>query len=310
MLKPVPCLTYPYPLLSFSVDAPSAGIMTTATAPASRTIPVTGMHCAACSGRVQRALENTPGVVGANVNLMTGSATIDYEPATVTPEQLVDAIRQTGYGAELPMEIESVESELDRQDAARSDEIRNLSNKVRVSLGAAVLSMIFSMLLADRIPGAMADPLMRVMLPAANMLRSAVPWVDRVSPDAWRYLLLGLTLPIVGWAGRHFYVRAWQGLRRRSADMNTLIALGTGAAFLFSLATTLADDWFLARGVSPQLYYEAVIWIIALVLLGNLLEAKAKARTWGALRGLIALRPATGRVLRGRAESLVPLDRI
>ncbi|HET6837231.1 MAG TPA: heavy metal translocating P-type ATPase [Gemmatimonadales bacterium] len=283
--------------------------MTTATTE-TRTIPVTGMHCAACSGRVQRTLENTPGVSSANVNLMTGSATIDYEPLTVTPEQLVEAIRQTGYGAELPAEVESVESELDRQDEARSEEIRALRNKVRVSLAVAVLSMLISMLLAQRVPGAMADPLMRLMMPVTNLLRTAVPWVDRVSADTWRYLLLGLTLPVVGWAGRQFYIRAWRGIRHRAADMNTLIALGTGAAFLFSLATTVADDWFAARGVSPQVYYEAVVWIIALVLLGNLLEASAKARTWGALRGLIALRPATARVIRQGTELEVPLDNV
>ena len=268
------------------------------------------MHCAACSGRVQRALENTPGVSSANVNLMTGSATIDYEPWTTSPEQLVEAIRETGYGAELPAESQSVETELDQQDAARNAEIRTLRNKVRVSLTAAVLSMLISMLLAERVPGAMADPLMRLMLPVSDLLRRVAPWVDRISPDAWRYLLLGLTLPVVGWAGRHFYVRAWQGLRHRAVDMNTLIALGTGAAFLFSLAMTLADDWFAARGVSPQVYYEAVVWIIALVLLGNLLEASAKARTWNALRGLIALRPPTARVIRGSAETVVPLDQV
>jgi Cu+-exporting ATPase len=283
--------------------------MTTATTE-TRTIPVTGMTCAACSGRIQRTLENTPGVSNANVNLMTGSATIDYEPSTITPEQLVEAIRETGYGAELPVESETVESELDRQDEARTEEIRTLRNKVRVSLAAAVLSMLFSMLLAERVPGAMADPLMRVMMPVNNLLRSAAPWVDQVSPDAWRYLLLGVTLPVVGWAGRQFYIRAWQGLRHRAVDMNTLIALGTGAAFLFSLATTVADDWFVARGVSPQVYYEAVVWIIALVLLGNLLEANAKARTWSALRGLIALRPATARVVRDGMASVIPLDEV
>jgi len=90
--------------------------------------------------------------------------------------------------------------------------------------------------------------------------------------------------------------------------MNTLIALGTGAAFLFSLAMTLADDWFAARGIRPQVYYEAVVWIIALILLGNLLEARAKNRTWEALRRLISLRPATARVLRGGAEQTVSLD--
>jgi Cu+-exporting ATPase len=286
-------------------------MMTTATTTIETcTVPVTGMTCAACSGRIQRTLENTPGVNSANVNLMTGSATIEYEPSTVTPERLVETIRQTGYGAELPGELETAEADLDRQDEARSAEIRTLRAKVRVSLAAAVLTMLLSMLLAERVPGAMADPLMRVMMPLNNLLRTVMPWVDRVSSDVLRYLLLGLTLPVIGWAGRHFFVRAWQGMRHRAADMNTLIALGSGAAFLFSLATTLGDDWFVARGVSPQVYYEAVVWIIALVLLGNLLETSAKARTWGALRGLIALRPATARVIREGIEAMIPLDQV
>jgi P-type Cu+ transporter len=159
--------------------------------------------------------------------------------------------------------------------------------------------------LAEMVPGSSVDPFMRLMMPLVEGLRHAAPWIDRVSADAWRYLLLGLTLPVVGWAGRHFYSRAWVAFRHHTADMNTLIAVGTGAAFLFSLAVTLADDWFLAHGVSPQVYYEAVVWIITLILLGNLLEARAKARTWEALRRLIALRPATARVVRhGREEEI------
>ncbi len=125
--------------------------------------------------------------------------------------------------------------------------------------------------------------------------------------DSIRFLLLGLTLPVVGWAGRHFYTRAWSAFRHGGADMNTLIAVGTGAAFLFSLAVTLGDDWLASRGIEPQVYYEAVNWIIALVLLGNLLEARAKGRTSGALRRLIGLRPTTARVLRGGIEQDVPL---
>jgi P-type Cu+ transporter len=265
-------------------------------------IPVSGMHCAGCSARVQSTLEHTPGVTGANVNLMTNSATVDYDPLTTTPELLVEAIRETGYGADLPSVSDSAEQLLDAQDAARSAEVADLKRKVWFGLIASVLAMLFSMPLAVMVPGSSVDPFMRLMMPLAEGLRQAAPWV---SADGWRYLLLGLTLPVVGWAGRHFYSRAWVAFRHHTADMNTLIAVGTGAAFLFSLTVTLADDWFLARGVSPQVYYEAVVWIITLILLGNLLEARAKARTWEALRRLIALRPATARVVRhGRQEEI------
>src|SRR4029079_6153284 len=106
---------------------------------------------------------------------------------------------------------------------------------------------------------------------------------------------------------RHFYTRAWAAFRHHGADMNTLIAVGTGAAFIFSLAVTLVPGWFAERGVAPNVYYEAVTWITALILLGNLLEARARGRTSDAIRRLAGLRPPTARVIRGGAETDVPL---
>ena len=203
------------------------------------TIPVSGMTCAACSGRVQRTLERTEGVASANVNLMTGAATVAYDPAATSPARLVDAIRSTGYGAELPLPEESGEALLDAQDRARAEEVRDLAAEVRAERGGRRAHH-----------GASACP--------------APAWAT-----APARLLLGLTLPVVGWAGRHFYTRAWAAFRHHGADMNTLIAVGTGAAFLFSAAVTLFGDWFAARGVEPHVYYEAVAWIIALVLLGQ-----------------------------------------
>ncbi len=303
-------LTYPYPLHTFPLigaPLPPALTMTIATS-TTCTIPVSGMHCAGCSSRVQQALERTPGVSAANVNLMTNSATVDFDPSAVTPQRLIEAIRESGYGAELPTERENTTELIDRQDAARRDEIRELQRKFGVSLAVGILAMLLSLPLASADPGTTQDPLMRVMMPLSRMLERIVPDIADVPADVWRYLLLVLTIPVVGWAGRHFYSRAWTAARHRIADMNTLIALGTGAAFLFSLAMTLADDWFAARGVRPQVYYEAVVWIIALILLGNLLEARARNRTWEALRRLIALRPRTARVLRGAEEQTVSLD--
>jgi Cu+-exporting ATPase len=114
----------------------------------------------------------------------------------------------------------------------------------------------------------------------------------------------------MAWAGRHFYTRAWSALRHRSADMNTLVAVGTGAAFLYSLLATVMPDFFLRRGVAPDVYYEAVIIIIALVLTGNAFEARAKRQTSTALRALVELQPKTARVLRGEDEVDVPVDEV
>ena len=237
------------------------------------TIPVQGMTCAACSARVQRTLERTPGVSAANVNLMTGSATVSYDPAGTTPERLVEAIRDTGYGAELPDAGASIEEMTGAEDAARDRERRELRSKFAVSLAAALLSIPLSM--------------------------PSRPW-----------LLFALTLPVMGWAGRHFYSRAWSAFRHRTADMNTLIAVGTGAAFGYSLCVTVAGSWLAARGIQPHVYYEPVIWIITLVLLGNLLEARARSRTAAAIRRLIELRPLTARVVRDGGEVEIPLARL
>ena len=244
-------------------------------------IAVSGMTCAACSGRVQRTLETTPGVHDASVNLMTGTATVAFDPDAVSPSGLVDVIRGTGYGAELPSPDASVEELFEAQDAERSAEIAEIRRKFVVSAGAALVAMPLSM-----------------------------PAMAGLSPAVARWALLALSLPVVLWAGRHFYARAWAAFRHHSADMNTLIALGTGAAFAFSALMTVGAGWVAAQGLQPHVYFEAVIWIIGLVLLGNLLEARAKGRTSGALRRLIGLRPDTARVVRDGGEVEVPLGEV
>jgi P-type Cu+ transporter len=178
----------------------------TTTSPTSEsdlTIQVQGMTCAACSARIQRVLERTPGVSAANVNLMTGSATVSYDPSSVTPHRLVEAIRDTGYGAELPAPDASAEALVDAQDAARDDEIRDLRRKLILSLVSAVLAMVFSMPLQELVGHGVADPLTPLMMSLTDLLRRVAPWVDGVSADTWRWLLLALTAPVVGWAGRH-----------------------------------------------------------------------------------------------------------
>jgi Cu+-exporting ATPase len=235
------------------------------------TFPVTGMSCAACQARVQRELERTPGVEEAAVNLLLNSATVSFEPSRTSPERLVEAVRATGYGAELPSgaaDLAAEEAERDRQAEA---EYRSLRMKSLVSLALGIAAMV------------LAPP------PAVALV-------------ATTFVML--------WAGRHFYVRAWQAFRHHAADMNTLIAVGTGAAYLYSVPATLAPRFFESRGVPADVYYEAVILIIALILLGNALEARARRRTSAALRALTRLQPDTARVIKDGAEVLVPIGAV
>src|SRR5690606_31078413 len=141
-------------------------------------------------------------------------------------------------------------------------------------------------------------------------LARVVPWLYRIDPRILEFVLLGLTVAVMAWAGRHFYTRAWAAFRHRTADMNTLVAVGTLAAFGYSLAATFAPEAFLSRGVRPDVYYEAVLFIIGLILVGNTAEARAKRQTSRALRALASLRPPTARVLRDGAEMEIPVESV
>jgi len=276
-------------------------------------LPVSGMTCAACSGRVQRALERSEGVSAASVNLMTGSATVEFDPTVASAEKLVETVRATGYGAELPSPERSAFEEQAARDRALEEEYRELRRKALVSFALALVAMAASMPLMAGAGehGVVADPFMRwAMTSLSPALESALPWLYAVPGGVLSFGLLALTLVVMLWAGRHFYVRAWQAFRHRSADMNTLIAVGTGAAFLYSVAATFAPEFFVSRGVAPDVYYEAVIFIIALILVGNALEARAKRQTGAALRALADLQPKTARVRRDGEEIDVPVEQV
>ena len=277
-------------------------------------IPVSGMTCAACQARVQRTLARQPGVQDAAVNLMTRTASVTYDPMTSSPTALVDAIRATGYGADLPDPGKTALEAQEAQDHAYAEEYRELRGKAMVSLAAGILAMIISMPLmapSHSHPAGTSDPFMRWVSDALTpAFRAAMPWLYAIDPSVIAYTLLAMTTGVVLWAGRHFYTRAWMSFRHHSADMNTLIAVGTGAAYLFSVAVTLAPDFFVARGVAADLYYEAVIIIIALVLVGNALEARAKRQTATSLRSLASLQPRTARVERDGVEVELPVEQV
>lgn len=279
------------------------------------TIPVTGMTCAACSSRVQRALGARPGVSEAAVNLLTGSATVTYDPETVSAGDLVDAVRATGYGADLPRHGDAGADGHAAHVHAQNQDTRRMTRRAAFALAAAVVAMLLSMALGTRgmAGGATSsvDPFMRwTMAHLAPLLSSAAPWLFAVPRVVLLGTLLALTLVVMGWTGREFYTRAWTAFRHRGADMNTLIAVGTGAAFLYSLAATVAPGFFVAHGVSPDVYYEAVDFIIALILLGNAIEARATQRTSAALHALASMQPPVARIVIDGVERERPVAQV
>ncbi len=291
----------------------------TTTAQETIRIPVTGMTCAACQSRVQRTLQKQSGVADASVNLMMQNATVTFDPQAVSPQQLVEAIRDSGYGAALASPDQTAFEEQEARDAATAAEYRTLRVKAIVSVAIGIVAMVLSMpLMGSSVPMSessaqhvSADPFMQwTMQVLSPALRRMVPWLYEIPTSVIPWCLLVLTLGVMGWAGREFYTRAWAAFRHHAADMNTLVAVGTGAAFIYSLIATVAPQQFLARGVAPDVYYEAVVIIIALILTGNMFEARAKTRTSSALRLLVNLRPKFARVVRADAEVDLPVEQL
>jgi Cu+-exporting ATPase len=276
-------------------------------------LAIDGMTCAACQAGLQKSLQREPGVADASVHLLLERATVSYEPAVTGPSRLMEVVRAAGYEAAVasaPLDVEDEERE------ARQ-ELSALRVRAIVSGALGVFAMAASMPLMEAnaaIGGhdhAAVDPLMRwATLVLSPMLHSAVPWLYAVEALVLGWTLLLLTLFVMVWAGRAFYVRAWASVGHRRADMNTLVALGTGAAFIYSAVATLAPGVFASRGLPPDVYYEAIILILAFVIAGRALEARAKRQTSAALRTLVRLQPMTARVVRDGVEHEVALAEV
>jgi Cu+-exporting ATPase len=251
------------------------------------TLDIEGMTCASCASFVEKSLSRTPGVQRAMVNFATEKATVDYVPTQASPATLKEAVINAGYGVvERPPDISAAErsAEIDRQKALA---YQKLKRRFGVAVGLALLIMPLSML----------------MLWPAMMQRVNMQWLN--------YGLLFLTLPVLLYSGREFYESAWNGFKHRAANMDTLIAVGTGAAFLYSLAATVVPGFFTSRGLMPEVYYDTTATIIALILLGKVLELRAKTQTSSAMRSLIGLQAKNARVVRpDGAEVDVPIEQV
>ena len=237
------------------------------------TFGVTGMTCASCVGRVERALEKAPGVLEASVNLANERARVEYLAGEVEPRDLEKAIEGAGYGV--------VRGEESSAEDTREREYKKL--RIDFLLAATLTALI--------------------LLGSLPMMFGLEPPI----PMLWLNLgLLVLATPVQFWAGRRFYRGAWGALRHGQANMNTLVVMGTSAAYLYSAVAALAPGLF-AAGRS-DVYFDTSSLIITLILVGRLLEARAKGRTNEAIKKLAGLRAKTARVVRGDEEVDVPVE--
>ncbi|HYU08266.1 MAG TPA: copper-translocating P-type ATPase [Gemmatimonadales bacterium] len=281
---------------------------------ASVTFGITDLHYAPSVAPLEKSLASVNGVIRAVANQATETATVDYVPGVVSAEDLEKAVVNAGFEVAAPI---AAEDPLERERIARSREIRALAWKLVVAAVVTVVAMAGSMLLmADRPMGdngtmKQVDLLGRLLMPLAVSLRdwiAARGWILQLDWITWG--LAVITLPVVAWSGQQFYKGTWSGFRHRTADMNTLIGVGTAAAYLYSLVATAAPNLFLRAGLPADVYYEAVAAIIALVLLGRLLEARAKGRTSEAIRRLAALRAKSAHVVREGRETEIPVEAV
>ena len=249
----------------------------------SLTLPVLGMTCAACQHHVEEALRATAGVEQARVDLMAHRASVVFDPSQATPEKFVEAIRSAGYDAVLPREGEAAHVE---------DATAGAATKAWVTLAAGAIAMLLAMPLGSQM-GAFDHTLMRLL-----------PWLYTIPTPTLRWFLLALTAIVVAWAGRGIYVSAVRALGHGTTNMNTLVSLGTSAAFVYSAYATI---W---PAPDRAVYYDAVLLIIGFLLLGKALEARAKRRALSALDSLSRLRPATARRLVDGVQTVVPLEEV
>ena len=264
-------------------------------------MPLLGMHCSACANRIERALGKAEGVETASVNFATTRATVAYHPTQTDPQQLREVVKKAGYDAI----VAAPEDEVGREEGVQNAELEAREREFEAQKRKFWTALLFSIPVA--------------VLAMGGHLSPALERLFDFPGRAW--LEFALTLPVLAWAGREFFVGAWSAARHRSADMNTLVALGTFAAFAYSVAATVAPGWFTVASqghaghsamqtAHSGVYYEVAAIIITLILMGRMLEARARAQTGSAIRALMGLQAKTARVERAGAEIDIPLAEV
>jgi Cu+-exporting ATPase len=242
-------------------------------------LPIQGMTCASCVDKVEKALRALNGVISANVNLASERATIEYIPSLVGMSDFKRAVSSAGDYKVLEVERE------DEERIAHERYYQQLKKRFSISAVLSALILIGTM---------------KRFIPGLNAFPSAL----------MHYILFFLTLPVLFWAGRQFFRGAWGALKHFSADMNTLVAVGTSAAFIYSSVATFYPTIFSRSGLQPAVYFDTAAVIITLILLGKVLESRAKGRTSEAIKKLIGLQPKTARIYREGKEVDIPVDEV
>lgn len=240
-----------------------------------QTFPVLDMSCAACATRVEKTLNRQPGVYHAQVNYAAATATVEYNPQECTPETLKGAIQNAGY--DLVIETNAQKEKI--AEDAHSRKYRQLKQRTLFSLMLSVPVAIIGMCFMD--------------------------WTYA------NYVMWILSTPVVFWLGRDFYRNAWKQLKHRTSNMDTLVAVSTGIAYAFSLFNLFWPEFWLSRGIHPHVYFEAASVIISFILLGRLLEEKAKGNTSEAIKKLMGLQPATVTILTPEGQlKEIPVEQV
>lgn len=242
-------------------------------------IPIQGMICASCVMKIEKALQERRGVMKAAVNLATGKARVEYLPSEISLREIKVIIESIGYQV---LDIEQEKAE-DMEKMLREKEYSQLKKKF---IAGIILSIIIFL----------------------GSMREWFPWVPGFLSNF--FILWGLATPVQFIIGWQFLRGAWLAFRHRNADMNTLIAVGTSAAYLSSVGATLFPSLFEAVGIEPAVYFDTSAFIITLIIFGRLLEARAKGQTSEAIKKLIGLQPKTARVIRDGNEMDIPVEEV
>ena len=238
------------------------------------TYQVEGMSCAVCAQSVESVLSSMNGVKSASVNFAGASVLVEFDQEQISPENLGKSVEKIGYKLVLSQSEESMQEIEKKEEKKLRKAKQNAFFSIVLAFPIFILSMFFH------------------NIPYAN------------------WIMLILTIPVLAWFGREFFIIAYKQARHKSTNMDTLVALSTGAAFLFSTLNTIFPEYLISKGIQPHVYFEAAVVIIALILLGRYLEEKAKSRTSDSIKKLMGLRVKTARLIQDGKEIEVPIEQV